>query len=193
MPHRPLRYNRGAMAGSGEPTTISLVPFSPAPAPAPTVTATLVATPDGLRARYRLRGDASALAIPAPAERPARRDGLWRSTCVELFVARAGERGYLEVNLSPSGDWNVYSFTGYREGMAPAAAVLTVLPARAGGSELELGFELALDGGGDRLELGVAAVIEHAGGALSYWAAAHPGERPDFHRRDGFVVGCSGG
>jgi hypothetical protein len=31
-------------------------------------------------------------------------------------------------------------------------------------------------------------VIEDADGRLSYWSAAHPDGRPDFHHAAGFVV-----
>jgi hypothetical protein len=39
----------------------------------------------------------------------------------------------------------------------------------------------------DRLRLSVAAVLEDRRGALSYWALAHPSERPDFHHPHSFV------
>jgi hypothetical protein len=38
------------------------------------------------------------------------------------------------------------------------------------------------------LELGIACVIERLDGTKSYWALRHPAERPDFHRRDAFLV-----
>ena len=42
--------------------------------------------------------------------------------------------------------------------------------------------------GASSLRLGLSAVIEETDGRLSYWALAHPGERPDFHHRDSFVL-----
>ena len=41
---------------------------------------------------------------------------------------------------------------------------------------------------GAPLRLGISAVIEAPGEELSYWALAHPGPEPDFHRRDGFLL-----
>lgn len=38
------------------------------------------------------------------------------------------------------------------------------------------------------LEVGVSAVVKTKGGETSHWALAHPGPRPDFHRRDGFTL-----
>src|SRR5690606_8160391 len=48
---------------------------------------------------------------------PMRKDGLWKSTCFELFAAEEGKSGYWEVNAAPNRDWNMYRFDGYREGM----------------------------------------------------------------------------
>jgi hypothetical protein len=61
---------------------------------------------------------AAALVVPARADRPERTDGLWQTTCCEMFLRQAA--GYREINLSPSGNWAAYGFDGYRSGMAPA-------------------------------------------------------------------------
>ena len=75
-----------------------------------------------LAVSWRLAGDLSTVALPAPAPRPARLDGLWRGTCFELFLGLAGEPAYREFNLSPSGDWNAYRFDAPRQGgRAPIA------------------------------------------------------------------------
>jgi len=58
------------------------------------------------------------LALPAPAE-PARADGLWKTTCFELFLLDPDDGSYLEFNFSPSGQWAAYRFDSYREGMRP--------------------------------------------------------------------------
>ena len=69
------------------------------------------------------------LRLPPTAPEPRRLDDLWRHTCFEAFVAVAEQEPYLELNLSPSGDWNVYGLEGYRRGLTPLAAC-TALPAR---------------------------------------------------------------
>ena len=38
------------------------------------------------------------------------------------------------------------------------------------------------------LQVAITSVIEERSGRLSYWALAHPGPEPDFHRRDGFLL-----
>ncbi|WP_094553994.1 DOMON-like domain-containing protein [Synechococcus sp. 1G10] len=141
----------------------------------------------------RLVGDLASIVLAAPSSRPERRDDLWRSTCFELFIAVAGEPAYREVNLSPSGDWNVYRFGGYREGMENEPS-LQALPfdfkSLPGSIELALAWPLPDDlrATNARLEVGVCAVIEQRHGQLSYWAVTHPGDEADFHRRDGVVL-----
>ena len=38
------------------------------------------------------------------------------------------------------------------------------------------------------LTLGLAVIIEEASGGLSYWALAHPSDRPDFHHAGAFAL-----
>ena len=141
-----------------------------------------------------LAGDSPrALIVPPRSPAPARRDGLWQSTCLELFVGVPGEPGYLEVNVAPSGDWNVYRFTGYREGMVPLdpPEPRSREAPRGPGEALAIGFTLVLPEpwvSARGLEAGVSAVLEWAGGEKTYWAITHRGPRPDFHRRDAFVL-----
>lgn len=171
------------------PVAPSALDASPA---ALTLTGQVVRRGAQLQIGWRLAGALEGVCLPAPAALPQRRDGLWQTTCLEFFLASPGADAYWEVNLSPAGHWNVYRFSGYRQGMAPETA-LQALPFRVtrtpGVLQLDLTCDLAalLPGGGP-LELAVTAVVEQAGGALSYWALAHPGSAPDFHRRDGFQL-----
>src|SRR4051812_47799940 len=51
-----------------------------------------------------------------------RADELWKTTCFEAFWAVPGQRGYWEVNFSPSKRaWNVYFFDDYRDPQPPRA------------------------------------------------------------------------
>jgi hypothetical protein len=152
------------------------------------------ADPAAVRLIWTLRGDVAAVRLPRAAA-PARRDGLWRHTCFELFVAEPSGAGYREFNFSPSSEWAAYAFTRYREGMAAlelpesprirleieATGLLltTLLPRSALGSVPQ---ERA-----SRRRCALAAVIERADGSFAYLALAHPPGRPDFHHRDGFV------
>ncbi len=52
-------------------------------------------------------------------------DYLWRQTCLECFIS-SKQQSYLEINVSPNGQYAVYHFTGYRTpDTMPPAALLT--------------------------------------------------------------------
>lgn len=125
--------------------------------------------------------------LKAIARRP--RDGLWTSTCFELFYRCAGQSDYYEFNGTASGHWAHYHFDDYRLGQSrvnqqPDGMAMTASPA---GFTFSMTLPLAVDA--DQLVLiGLAAVIEHVGGMKSHWALRHPSPRPDFHHRDCFAV-----
>ncbi|MBP2687796.1 MAG: hypothetical protein H6Q81_2701 [Deltaproteobacteria bacterium] len=132
------------------------------------------------------------VSIPAAAEAPRRRGLLWKDTCLELFFGPEDSGEYWELNLSPSGHWNVYRFTRYREGMREEAAI-TSLPfdVRRNSGTLVLSAEFNVGKivpAGRNLAATVAVVIKMSEGGRSHWATIHPASRPDFHRRDGFAL-----
>lgn len=144
---------------------------------------------------YKLAGKLSELSIPAFEDSPRRKDRLWEETCVEFFLGVKGSLHYWEFNLSPSGNWNVYRFTSRRKGMREEPAFAS-LPFAVRREPEVLGLSLELDIGkiipaNKDMEVAVAAVIKSVKGATSHWALVHPGPRPDFHRRDGFLLDLS--
>ncbi|MDD5295532.1 MAG: DOMON-like domain-containing protein [Rhodocyclaceae bacterium] len=139
---------------------------------------------------YRLSGDMAGLLLPEPAP-PGPADGLWRHTCFEAFVAVSGAPAYREFNFSPSGQWAAYGFSDTRqreESFVPSAAPDIALRRFPDRLELDATLPPELLPGRTTLQLGLSAVIEAAGGSLSYWALAHPAEKPDFHLRAGFTA-----
>jgi len=121
------------------------------------------------------------LLVPARAS-PARRDGLWETTCFELFLKPAGGDPYFEYNFSPSTEWAAYRFDRYREGMRPFRQPVDPFLDRIDGSGSILEVELGLSGLPNvAMRMGLCAVIEEQGGRISYWALAHPPGDPDFH------------
>lgn len=148
----------------------------------------------GLALTYRVAGDIDDVRWPAIVDEKmgSRADELWRSTCLEAFVSAGA--GYYEFNLSPSGEWAVYRFNGYRSGMTSAAgAELYTLEAGRNDGGFELSAELDLDGlshllPGQPWRLGLSAVIEESDGRKSYWALSHAPGRPDFHHPDSFAA-----
>ena len=175
----------------------SLVPFRGGePFPHHTVTGTIGRSADKLSIGCEVAGNLSVLAVPGAAESPERKDRLWEDTCLELFVGAKGSGGYWEFNLSPAGHWNVYRFASYREGRREEPA-FSSLPfgVRSGPGSLRLSLELDLGmflPAGTDAEIGICAVIRTRTAGTSHWALAHPGPRPDFHRRDGFAMTLPG-
>jgi hypothetical protein len=143
----------------------------------------------GLDLAYVIGCPTDRLVIPA-AVPPARTDGLWRTTCLELFVATGGT-GYLEYNFSPSGAWAAYRFTDYRTGMADAP--LDTAPRIMASDEGDALIVIARITAplAHATVAGLSAVIEEADGTRSFWALAHGDGPPDFHNAEGFVAPLS--
>lgn len=169
-----------------------LQPFSLAGTDLLKITGSISRTISTLSIRYEVWVSRAGLMIPPPVAIPARKERLWEETCLEFFLAVRGARGYWEFNLSPSGHWNVYRFSDYREEMQeePAYGKLPFrLETRTDGLILVLECSLArIIPPAESLEVAVSAVLKHADQHTTYWALTHPGPQPDFHRRDGFLL-----
>lgn len=159
--------------------------------PGLTIGGSIVRRADTLSVLYEVRGNLSMLAIPGPVETPRRKERLWEGTCLELFLGTPGSARYWEFNLSPAGHWNVYRFTRYREGMREESAYSSLpFRVRIGPGTLWLSVDIGIARilpSVEDVRAGIAAVIETVDGGKSHWAPAHPGPRPDFHRRDRFL------
>lgn len=120
-----------------------------------------------------------------------RRDELWQHTCCEAFIMTRG--GYYEFNFAPTGDWAAYSFTGYREGLNRPELVAPNVSAHRRGDYwqlqafVDLSFAPELTDGRP-LRIALSAVLEAKDGSKTYWALAHPSDKPDFHHPDSFVL-----
>jgi len=145
-----------------------------------------------LRLIFRLHGDLQSLALPAPTL-PGFADGLWQHTCFEAFVAEAGSTAYREFNFSPSGQWAHYAFASYRQPEPLGRDHPPHLAVRQQSDALWLEASVPLPAlpPGHAFDLGLSSVLEHGDGQLSYWALAHPDSRPDFHRREAFILKLS--
>ena len=131
---------------------------------------------------------AQSLVLPAWTP-PARRDGLWHTTCFEMFLMAQDGR-YYEFNLSPSCEWAIYAFSSYRSGMT--ALEVVVAPeidfTNSGDSfSLEADIDLGQMPSG-QMTMALSAVIEETDGTKSYWALAHPDGQPDFHHPTCFAA-----
>ena len=157
------------------------------------ISAYIKTSPAGtLTLEYSLEGDIGHLRIPAEGV-PRRADTLWQHTCFEAFVAAREVAAYYEFNFAPSGEWAMYRFGAYREGMIKVEAAQTSISARRDTQRLVLQAVVDLKELGEfrnraELRLALAAVIEENNGRLSYWALAHPSSKPDFHHADSFAL-----
>ena len=101
---------------------------------------------------------------------------------------------YREFNFSPSGEWALYDFRGYRDASEQDGALLTtldpVIKVQQSLDRLELTVEIdqGLLPQANSLKLGLSAVVENAAGAKSYWALRHSPGKPDFHHADAFAI-----
>ena len=167
--------------------------------------------------RFIASGNIKAIRFPWHVTGHERKDELWRHTCFEAFV-RVGEgSAYHEFNFAPSGDWNCYRFTGYREGMmlekyAGDPVIGTYVREEPLSPEDRDGMAAAGMDPLDRFDtpffmltatlelqstmlpldepwhLALSAVIEEKNGRMSYWALKHPAGKPDFHHEDCFAL-----
>jgi hypothetical protein len=172
-------------------TALTLVPFPDLDAPAIAIQMRVDRPgPASLRLSLMITGDVGAVRLPTWVKR-SRADELWRTTCFEAFI-QGRDGGYVELNLSPSGQWTAYGFDGYRAGMTSLEGVelrdseITVHPDR-------LTYTATLDLDRAPLPTGpwrlaLSCVIETIDGSVSYWALAHPSDKPDFHHPDSLVL-----
>jgi len=144
---------------------------------------------------YSLSGPMDELSLPAPADVRLRKKGLWEETCFEFFLGVRGFEHYWEFNLSPSGHWNVYRFSSYRQGIKeePAFRSLPFSVQLDSNSlllclRLELDKFMPLEQVSKGLQAGISVVIKTLDCKTTYWALAHTGPQADFHRRDGFII-----
>lgn len=116
---------------------------------------------------------------------PSATDKLYTTTCFEAFL-KLGEKRYLEINLSPSGDWQYYWFDDYRtpgvgQKLGPPKVKHTNL-----GLEARVPVNEIMDFPTPCLTA-LSAVVAFPN-RTDYWALVHCGEKPDFHILDSFVL-----
>lgn len=165
-------------------TVVPLVPHSTTPGPGLTLEVQTGRVGRTLSLEYRLAGMVQTVLWPSPAPRE-RTDDLWRTTCFEAFAETA--RGYAEYNLSPSGAWAAYGFSGYREGMRPLATKSPFIAVRHAPGLFILTVDLILPEEATG-RVGLSAVVQGLNGVVSYWALRHPSDKPDFHHPDSFAL-----
>ncbi len=116
-----------------------------------------------------------------------RADELWKTTCFEAFLSRAGDKGYWEFNFSPAKRrWNVYRFNAYRDPQPPRSSAdfeLLEVTASAGRLKCVLNARFDLP----KLDCALTAVIRLDSG-MQYFALTHAADKADFHKRESFTL-----
>ena len=134
-----------------------------------------------LRVRWRVDGVQN-LVVPKFSGR-GRADGLWQTTCFEMFVKLRGGTSYREFNLAPSERWNAYAFDAPRTGMRELPMDREPDCTMRLGSSFAI-FDAAIPADAIppvNCDYAMTCVIEERGGTKSYWALGHKGDAPDFH------------
>ena len=172
---------------------IVLKPFGNMPEKAASVLVTVCSCGDRLVLDYGVSG--SDEVNHASRTIGQRVDGLWRHSCLELFVGTEEANAYWEYNFSTGGAWNCYAFTGYRQGMREEPEVrLLSFNVETREDETHFLIEVGLPSsiaGAPMLMCNPAAIIEK-GSAFSYHAWCHPADKPDFHLKSARTVPVKG-
>lgn len=169
----------------------TLTPFQWPEEPRPTLTGRLAIANDALRIEYDLSDLNHPTNLPTPSPNPARRPQLWQHTCFELLWGPLHQANYWELNASPSGDWNVFSLTDYRHGMAEESRITALhisTQRRPHGLSLACTVPIADLGNPGPCRLAPAAIIRLRNGQRTFWATHHPAEGPDFHHPSAFTL-----
>ncbi len=142
---------------------------------------------------FRLEGDLDSILFPSPVAKPQTEDGLWQSTCCEVFLRWAGQSAYEEWNFSPSGNWAHYGFQSYRERTESWQPKTLSVPVHTKLTrqlfELEVGVERPMSRGdvSGLVEYSLTAVVQEKNEERHYWALTHAGQKPDFHDARSFI------
>jgi len=149
------------------------------------VTATAARVGETLTLHFQVGGNLTELVIPAQAAVVTRQHELWQTTCFECFFKETGKLSYWELNISPSGCWNLYQFSGYRQAMAEetlVASIQSTFSQHDGQISVHCVLPLdALIAPDSLLRVGLSCVLEYSAGKKDFWALQHPSDKPDFH------------
>jgi len=173
--------------------SFSLLPFPAPKIPNISLTGNISFQNHIVDLRYSLTGELEEIFLPATGLHPGRKDELWRTTCFEFFLAPKGQPRYWEINLSPSGDWNIYRMDSYRRIGFRQETSIQRLPFEVQHEEGAFHLKALIDLNpitepAQILQLGISSVIQTRGGNETYWALSHPAPVPDFHLRESFTI-----
>ena len=145
-----------------------------------------------LSLEYEIKGDLNTLVLPPLNSKPKRLDELWKHTCFEAFLGLNNDPHYWELNISPSGDWNLYSFSNYRTGQSLETRIHKmnheILESNSTCHRSKITLDVSNFLPETLIPIGLTAVIEHRDSSKTYWAIRHCSDQPDFHIRESFLI-----
>jgi hypothetical protein len=171
----------------------ALIPFPAATLPGISITGQISLQKHIVELHYLLAGQTDEILLPPRAEKPGRKDDLWKMSCFEFFLAMEGQPGYWEFNMCPSGDWNVYRMEKYRRVGFKEETSIQELPFVVSYEGDTFTLDIAVDlhpilQPNQALEIGITAVIQTLERQETYWALTHPARKADFHLRESFIL-----
>lgn len=140
---------------------------------------------------FTLAGDIEQLTFDPPVTDNKRTDNLWQTTCFELFVKNETSTNYWEYNLSPSTNWAIYRFSGYREGKFDELSINEIpIQIIRETSKFTLECRIALPAPlfEQNLKIGLSTVVQDNNGVIYYYALKHTKNQADFHDADSFII-----
>ena len=115
-----------------------------------------------------------------------RKDELWKESCFELFLAHKNSPNYYELNISPSTEWNFYSFSDYKTDMKPNNYTSTpFITSSKSKNEFRLSFDIELDEKilGDNLIFNLAVILLDKNGTRHFYSINRKDGNVNFHDR----------
>ena len=156
------------------------------------IDAKLEAQSQGFLLTFEIKGSGTEfISIPGAATLPICKNELWKETCFECFFGVANSKKYFEFNGSPSGNWALYSFEDYRQGMKDG--VLTSPPElkkfEKSSGMISCVWQIPYFSEELIQNASITAVIKstQSSDIPEYWALKHSGDQPDFHLRSSFI------
>ena len=171
----------------------NLVPFNPGIGV--TIHGSISMQDNVISLTFELNGDIDRIQWPALSSSPKRTMDLWQATCFELFISNPNEDAYHEFNLSPSGNWYSFRFSGYRADMTASDQLrLNTMEQSRNINQITIHVDIeCLTPGNmtDLFQVGLSTVLLDESAQQHYFALGHKGAKPDFHCHRSHLVKLS--
>lgn len=146
-----------------------------------------------LNMSFELSGALDEISLAKPVKSPARIQGLWQTTCFEVFIKNQESEEYIEFNFSSEYDWNCFYFPNKKSRLKEYQKI-TNLSVNSVKENTTFFIESSVDLNKlpdglwkkNKMRIGPAAILESKTKELTYWACKHLDKVPNFHNHDSF-------